>query len=160
MPSATAGVPDYSGRRGFDGTLAHPVEDFAHRSYADDLECPFTESSMFRLLCCAALFSGFFLLSPALAEDQDVVALERPEPEYPKKAFKRCVEGHVVVRFVITTEGTTKDIQVVSSRPERTFEKAAVAAVEKWRFEPRVINGVAVNREATQRLVFEPGCTR
>ena len=128
---------------------------------------------MNRSFCAAILLAIPVLLSPAVAQEQEqerlkdrnkdkdkIVAIDRVEPEYPKKAFNRCVEGHVLVRFVITTEGTTKDIEVLSSRPENVFEKAAIAAVEKWLFEPRIINGVAVNREATQRLVFEPGCTR
>lgn len=97
----------------------------------------------------------------ASAQDDDnkLVAIERQPAEYPNKALRRCIEGNVVVRFIVTTEGTTTDIEVVSSKPLGVFEKAAVAAVEKWRFEPRVINGVAVNKEQTQRLVFEPGCT-
>lgn len=117
----------------------------------------------------AILLVGPFLLVPALAQDDDkdatddkdkIVAIDRPEAKYPKKAFNKCIEGHVLVRFVISTDGTTKDIVVVSARPARVFEKAAIEAVEKWLFEPRIINGVAVNRETTQRLVFEPGCTR
>ncbi len=124
---------------------------------------------MIRPLCAAILLASPFILSPAMAEDADqnknknknkIVAIDRPEAKYPKKAFNKCIEGHVLVRFVIATDGTTKDIVVISARPERVFEKAAVEAVEKWRFEPRILNGVAVNREATQRLVFEPGCTR
>ncbi len=128
---------------------------------------------MIRSFFAAMLLASPFLLSPAAAEEQDndkadagnqdkdkIVAIDRPPAEYPKKALNRCIEGHVLIRFVITTEGTTTDIEVVSARPERVFEKAAVAAVEKWRFEPRILNGVPVNRETTQRLVFEPGCTR
>ncbi|MDH3588726.1 MAG: energy transducer TonB [Gammaproteobacteria bacterium] len=111
---------------------------------------------------CAALLLIGALIPPLAAEEEQekLVALERAEAEYPKKAYDKCIEGHVVVRFIVTTDGTTKDIQVLSSRPARVFEKAAVAAVEKWRFEPRKINGVLVQREATQRLIFEPGCTR
>lgn len=101
------------------------------------------------------------VVSAADEEDNEdkLVAIEREPAEYPKKALKKCIEGNVVVRFVVTTEGTTTDIEVVSSRPEGVFEKAAIAAVEKWRFEPRVLKGMPVNREETQRLVFEPGCT-
>ncbi len=141
------------------------VEDCAGTSYASPLYCFESEMLMIRSFCAAILLAGFFLFSPAMAEDEDdntdkIVAIDRPAAEYPKKAFNKCIEGHVLVRFIITTEGATKDIVVVSARPERVFDKAAIAAVEKWRFEPRVINGVAVNRETTQRLVFEPGCTR
>lgn len=133
------------------------------------------EKPMIKLFCAAMLLASVFLLSPTLAQDEDndkgkdkssaddkdkIVAIDRPEAKYPKKAFNKCIEGHVLVRFVITTKGTTTDIEVVSARPLRVFEKAAVEAVEKWRFEPRIINGLAVNRETTQRLVFEPGCTR
>lgn len=96
----------------------------------------------------------------ALAEDEDkLVAIEREPAVYPKKALKKCIEGNVLVRFVVTTDGTTSKIEVISSRPVGVFEKAAIEAVEKWRFEPRLLNGLPVNKEETQRLVFEPGCT-
>lgn len=100
--------------------------------------------------------------SSGLGQDaeNELVAIEREPAEYPKKAHRKCIEGNVVVRFLITTEGTTTNIEVVSSKPEGVFEDAAIKAVKKWRFEPRVLNGVPVQREETQRLVFEPGCTR
>ncbi|MBT8144191.1 MAG: energy transducer TonB [Gammaproteobacteria bacterium] len=111
--------------------------------------------------CKLILIAAVLLLPLALpaADDDKLVAIEREPAEYPKKALRKCIEGHVVVRFIVATDGTTKDIAVISSRPLGVFEKAALAAVEKWRFEPRVINGVPVQREETQRLVFEPGCT-
>ncbi|MBT8137741.1 MAG: energy transducer TonB [Gammaproteobacteria bacterium] len=123
---------------------------------------------MHRLLALLAMLAA--ATAPALAEEGDTeagnapddrpVAIEKAEPEYPKRAYNKCIEGHVLVRFVIATDGTTKDIEVLSSRPERVFDKAAIAAVEKWRFEPRILNGMPVQRESTQRLVFEPGCIR
>lgn len=102
------------------------------------------------------------LSAPGLAQDKknELVAIEREPAEYPKKAHRKCIEGNVVVKFIVTTDGTTSDIEVVSSKPEGVFEDAALAAVAKWRFEPRVINGVPVQREEVQRLVFEPGCTK
>ena len=102
------------------------------------------------------------LSTPGLGADDKnkLVVIERAPAEYPKGAMRKCIEGNVVLRFLVTTDGTTSDIEVVSSKPEGVFEKAAIKAVEKWRFEPRVINGVPVQREETQRLVFEPGCTR
>ncbi len=112
------------------------------------------------------------LSAPGLGQDEtknknknksaksDLVVIERQPAEYPKKAHRKCIEGNVVVKFLITTEGTTSNIEVVSSKPEGVFEDAAVEAVEKWRFEPRVLNGVPVQREEVQRLVFEPGCTK
>lgn len=120
------------------------------------------DSDMCRLLYTFMVLTAVALPATA-AEDNDddkPVAVERAEPVYPKKALNKCIEGHVLVRFVIATDGTTKDIEVLGSRPERIFDKAAVEAVKKWRFEPRVLNGMPVQREATQRLIFEPGCIR
>lgn len=109
-----------------------------------------------------APLAAFLILvtTSAFAEDEDkLVAIEREPAVYPKKALKKCIEGNVVVRFVVTTDGTTTDIEVMSSRPVGIFEKAAIEAVSKWRFEPRLLKGMPVSKEETQRLVFEPGCT-
>lgn len=118
---------------------------------------------MIMKLCLYAsiLLASVSMSLPVFAADDDdaIVAIDRSPADYPKKALRKCIEGNVVLRFVITTEGTTSQIEVVSAKPLGVFEKAAIAAVEKWRFEPRILNGLAVNREATQRLVFEPGCT-
>jgi protein TonB len=51
--------------------------------------------------------------------------------EYPYSARKRKLEGRVVVRFVIETDGRARDISVVESSGHAFLEEAAVEAVKK-----------------------------
>jgi protein TonB len=63
------------------------------------------------------------------------------------------VEGWVVVQFDITAAGTVKNAKVIDSDPKGYFEKAAVKAVLRWRYNPKVEEGVAVERRGVQTLI-------
>jgi protein TonB len=47
-----------------------------------------------------------------------------------------------------------KDARVVESEPPRVFNREAIRAILKWKFKPRVVDGVAVERRATQVIDF------
>ena len=88
--------------------------------------------------------------------DRDAVPLVRIEPDYPMQARQRGIEGWVVVEFTISTAGTVKDAQVVASEPGNVFDRAAVQAVRKWKYNPKVVDGKAVERTGMKiRLDFE-----
>ncbi len=88
--------------------------------------------------------------------DRDVVPLVRIEPQYPMSAKQRGVEGWVELRFTITAVGTVADIVVTASNPGTVFNKAAVRAVSKWKYNPTIENGTAVERPGVrQRIRFE-----
>lgn len=85
--------------------------------------------------------------------DRDVIPLVRINPEYPQRALNMGVEGWVIVQFDITAAGTVKNAKVIDSDPKGYFEKAAVKAVERWRYNPKVEEGVAVERRGVQTLI-------
>jgi protein TonB len=88
--------------------------------------------------------------------DRDVIPLVRIEPDYPRRAAQRGQEGYVVVRFTITPAGTIRDPEVVESKPPGVFDREAVRAVERWKYNPKVEEGVAVERRGVQvRLTFK-----
>jgi protein TonB len=78
--------------------------------------------------------------------DGDVTPLVRMSPDYPARAAEAGTEGWVQVRFSVTTAGTVRDATVVASEPGTTFDEAALKAVARWRYNPRVVDGVAVER--------------
>lgn len=82
--------------------------------------------------------------------DGDVVPLVRVNPMYPPRARARKVEGWVWLEFTITAHGTTRDIHILDSDPKGYFEKAALAAVQKYRYKPRTVDGEAVDRSGVQ----------
>ncbi len=75
-------------------------------------------------------------------------------PKYPRAAERRNQSGWVDVVFVVTTDGTTSDIEVLGSEPGDLFINAATRAVEKWEFEPVVENGQLVEKRAGVRMMF------
>lgn len=56
-------------------------------------------------------------------------------PAYPEGARKEKVTGVVLIRLVIGTDGTVLSATALKS-PDERLTRAAVAAVEQWRFEP------------------------
>lgn len=87
--------------------------------------------------------------------NNDVVALLRIEPVYPRKAARDGKQGWVKVGFTITERGTVIDAVVLDSRPRRIFNRSALTAIRKWRFKPKLVNGKPVPRQATQVIEFK-----
>jgi TonB family protein len=75
-------------------------------------------------------------------------------PTYPARALERETEGWVDLEFTVTKDGTTSDAQVRASEPAGTFDRAAMDAVKRWRYEPRVVNGAVVEQRVETRLRF------
>ena len=82
-------------------------------------------------------------------------AVYRIEPLYPVHAKMRAIQGNVVLLFVVTEKGKVRDIRVKTSDPEGVFERAAISAVEKWRFKPAVKNEVPVSVNVSLPLKFQ-----
>jgi protein TonB len=90
------------------------------------------------------------------SSDREVVPLVRIEPEYPERAKQQRIEGYVDVEFTITAAGTVSDARVIGSQPPYVFDRSALDAVRRWRYNPRVEAGKPVSRGGVQvRLRFE-----
>ena len=76
-------------------------------------------------------------------------------PEYPRAARRRNITGVVEVQFTVTTDGRVRSMSILRSEPGDTFDQAAMDAVEQWRFEPVIENGVAVEKRTAVRLAFD-----
>ncbi|HLT43438.1 MAG TPA: energy transducer TonB [Luteimonas sp.] len=59
-----------------------------------------------------------------------------PAPEYPREAQRRRRAGEVEVEFTVGTDGTVTSARVVNASPPRVFDRAALSAVNRWRFQP------------------------
>ena len=97
--------------------------------------------------------------SPA-RPDQDYVPLFRMAPVYPTMMLAQGIEGHVDFEFTIDENGFVRDAVVVgevadgrpdlvrarvgTSQEDRSFQNAARAAVERFRYAPRFVDGEAV----------------
>lgn len=86
--------------------------------------------------------------------DSGHMLLARIEPNYPQRALIQAIEGSVVVEFTITRMGTVTDIRIVEST-DPVFEQAAVTAIGKTRYRPRIVDGTpAETRGVTTEIEF------
>jgi protein TonB len=67
--------------------------------------------------------------------------LRYAKPEFPQKALQQNVGGSVTVQFVIDVNGDPRDVRVVEATPPGIFDRAALAAVKRWHFQPTVVDG-------------------
>lgn len=65
-------------------------------------------------------------------------------PTYPPKAKGQRIEGIVMVRAVVLTNGIPQQMRVISAEPEGYFEQDALAAVRRWTFYPAKQDGKKV----------------
>jgi protein TonB len=89
-------------------------------------------------------------ISVAPGSDRDVIPLVRINPEYPRRAQQRGIEGWVQVEFTITAAGTVRDPTVIDADPKGLFEDAAVKAIGRWKYNPKVEEGRAVERRGVR----------
>ena len=88
--------------------------------------------------------------------DTDIAPLVRVNPVYPVRATERGIEGYVIVEFTIAADGSVKDERVIEADPERIFDRAALRAVSKWKYKPKIEDGKAVERTGVKvKFPFE-----
>ncbi|AKF81579.1 biopolymer transporter TonB [Myxococcus fulvus 124B02] len=64
--------------------------------------------------------------------------LKQPRPEYPRRARSDGIQGLVLVRIIVGTDGEveTEHTRVIRSIP--ALDAAAISAVHRWRFTPAI----------------------
>lgn len=87
--------------------------------------------------------------------DGEYLPIVKVAPVYPSRALSRGLEGYVIVEFTVTQAGAVKDVFVVESTSS-LFERAAVEAAYKFKYKPRVIDGIAVEVPGVRnKITFE-----
>lgn len=90
------------------------------------------------------------------ASDADVIPLVRVQPMYPPSAAQARIEGWVRINFDISSSGSVIHAKVVAADPPSVFDHAALAAIGKWKYKPKVENGERVERHNIMvQLTFE-----
>ncbi len=74
----------------------------------------------------------------------DYLPIVRVAPVYPARALSRGLEGYVDLSFTVTMAGTVRDPVILFSTSS-LFERAATRAVLKFKYKPRVVDGVPVD---------------
>ncbi len=80
--------------------------------------------------------------------------LDYVAPEYPRVAGLRRQEGWVDVEFSVTADGSTAAVVVADADPRQVFDRAAIEAVEKWRYEDPQAAGWPLDERMRVRINF------
>ncbi len=80
------------------------------------------------------------------SSDRSVMPLVRIEPQYPRKAAMRGIEGYVRVKFDVNETGAVENLQILEAKPPRIFDQVPKRAVLKWKYQPKVVDGKPVTR--------------
>ena len=68
----------------------------------------------------------------------------------------RGIEGWVAVEFTISKLGTVKNPRVIGSHPSSIFDRAALKAIRKWKYNPKIEDGEPVERPGVKvKLTFD-----
>ena len=70
------------------------------------------------------------------ATASDLRAISTPSPKYPAEALRAGQSGEVLIEFTVGVDGSVSAARVVRGTPPRVFDREAVAAVRRWRFQP------------------------
>lgn len=86
---------------------------------------------------------------------QEARIVRRVTPLYPPIARTAHVSGTVVLRAIISKDGSIEELQFVSGPP--LLVKAAMGAVREWKYSPTLLNGEPVEVETTISVIFSLG---
>jgi TonB family protein len=76
-------------------------------------------------------------------------------PQYPDEAREASIQGTVVLRALIDTNGNVEDLTLVSGHP--LLAPAALEAVKQWKYKPYLLNGQPVKVETQITVNFQLG---
>lgn len=97
------------------------------------------------------------MFDPALTS-RDPLPVYKPAPRYPAVALRRGLEGYVVVEFSIGKTGSVLNPVVIAGydangSPTEVFNRAALSAVGRFKYQPQRVDGEAVVRHGVRNRI-------
>ncbi len=86
--------------------------------------------------------------------DGDLLPLQRIPPQYPRDAARAGVTGWVQLEVTVNADGSVRGAKVTDAKPKGIFEAAAVQAVMRWKFKPKIQDGKPVEQKGSQKIEF------
>jgi protein TonB len=84
----------------------------------------------------------------------ELIPVMRIAPQYPRNAARDGISGFVVFEVVINADGTVRSARPVKAQPSGVFEAAAMHAIMKWKFKPKIEDGKAIESKGMQQIDF------
>jgi TonB family protein len=117
-----------------------------------------------QLLALACLAAGFAAAAQEVAQeatqpqasaDVEVTPVFRENPDYPSGPLAQGKEGWVELSFVISETGDVIEPMIEQSSGGEPFERAALRAVQHWKYLPATEDGVPVERAVKTTIRFQ-----
>ena len=95
-------------------------------------------------------------LTVPVVEEAELLPIIKVAPTYPPDAIEGNVAGSVLLEFSITALGAVRDPVVLEAEPPGVFDQAALDAVGKFKYKPKVVDGESVEITGVRnRFTFE-----
>lgn len=94
----------------------------------------------------SSLLFGHAVADEKLDVSKRAEPIKRTAPKYPGRAGRSGLEGWVQVSFVVDEEGNVTRPILHDSSGHREFENATLRAVKRWKYEPAIVDGKAVEQ--------------
>ena len=102
-----------------------------------------------------SLLSGLSMKVSTGQISTSLIPLSRIEPRCILSKTARRKGGFTKLTIAITKEGTVKNVKVIEMQPKRAMKThCLLSAIKRWKFKPKVVDGVAVEATGTQILEF------
>jgi len=85
--------------------------------------------------------------------DGEYLPIVKVAPNYPRRAAQRGIEGYVVIEFTVSKLGTVENPVVIEAAPPNIFDREALAAVKKFKYKPKVVNGKPVEVSGVRNII-------
>jgi periplasmic protein TonB len=83
---------------------------------------------------------------------QAALLVNKVQPVYPPLARQTRISGTVRLHAIISKAGTIQSLEVMSGHP--LLVRAAMDAVQQWRYKPTLLNGEPVEVDTTIDVIF------
>jgi len=91
--------------------------------------------------------------APATSVDQRPALLNNPSPRYTEEARKNKIQGTVVARVLIGTDGSVKQVRITRGLPDG-LDEMAIQAAYQMRFRPAMKSGQPVSFWQSVQIEF------
>jgi len=82
--------------------------------------------------------------------DSNAMPIAQIQPQYPTRAAQNGTEGFVIIQFDVNENGGVFNTEVLVSVPDGVFDRASLRAIERWRYQPRIVDGKAIPMRGLQ----------
>ena len=90
---------------------------------------------------------------PAVIREPKLI--RRVNAQYPAAAKRDGIEGSVELDVTVSKQGSVENVAVAHSDPPDVFDKAALAAVRRYKYDPRFVDGLPVEAHLRVHLEFK-----